>query len=1074
MVENVISEESCNEASVTFNKLPVVDGKVGNVDVKVLRDTGCSSIVVNERLVKPHQYLGGHAYMTLINGSKVEVPKVKIFVQTPFLSGEVKAYAMKDCLFDLVIGNEEGVNDKVGIEEWKDVCAVTTRSQIKQSSLSPLKIREISDVTVDRDQLIKLQSADPTLARYFDRCCDAQESQAVWFNLCNGVLYRFYKLFNGSISKQVVVPQSLRSRVMSQAHDSLLGGHLGITKTKDRILSSFHWPGIHGDVSRFCQSCDVCQKTVLKSCVSKVPLQKMPLIDTPFKRVAVDLIGPIHPPSEAGHRYILTLVDYATRYPEAVALKDINTESVAEALVDFFCRLGVPDEILSDQGTQFVSQCMREVTRLLSIKQLTTTPYHPMCNGLVEKFNGTLKQMLRRLCSEQPKQWHRFISALLFAYREVPQESTGFSPFELLYGRTVRGPMQILKRMWTSENENPETLNTYQYVFELRERLEDTLQVAKDNLEKAQNKYKHYYDKRSRPRSFVVDDQVLVLLPTDHNKLLMQWKGPFKVTEKVGLNDYAVEIKGKRKVFHVNLLKKYWSKTEESDMAVCGVLDVVCSAYVEAEETEVVEEFFDEVDVPEVGSYMPKESVADVKFGGQLEGDELNQAKELVQKFDSVFTEQPGTCNLIEHEINLNSHNAVRSRPYVVPFAVRESLKKDINDMLEMGVIRRSRSSYASPVVIVRKPDGSNRVCIDYRKLNRITQFDPEPMVSISELFHKLGHAKYFSKVDLSKGYWQIPVTERDIPKTAFVTPDGTYEFLKMPFGMMNSGATLMRAIRKMIDGMSCVANYVDDILVYTDDLKSHLEILNELFLRMKAAGFTARPSKCLIASSQVEFVGHMLLPGLTTPQESNLIKVREAGRPKTKKEIRSFLGLVGFYSDYVPQFATISAPLTDLIKKGQPNVVNWNPAAEKAFNELKERVLSKPILRLPDSQKPFILQTDASEVGIGAVLLQEFEGRLFPVSFASRKLLPREQKYSTIERECLGLVWAVKKFNPYLYGTQFVLQTDHQPLTYLHQAKYINDRVMRWAMVLQSYSMTIQTIKGKDNHGADFLSRSI
>ena len=164
----------------------------------------------------------------------------------------------------------------------------------------------------------------------------------------------------------------------------------------------------------------------------------------PFKRVAVDLVGPITPASDRGHRFILTLVDYATRYPEAVALKSIDTEMVVEALVDIYSRLGIP-EVLNDLGPQFVSECMTEVARLLSIKQINTSLYHPICSGLVERFNGSLKKMLRRLCCDQPKQWHRYINPLLFAYREVPQEAMGFSPFELLYGRTLRGPMQILR-----------------------------------------------------------------------------------------------------------------------------------------------------------------------------------------------------------------------------------------------------------------------------------------------------------------------------------------------------------------------------------------------------------------------------------------------------------------------------------------------------------------------------------------------------------------------------------------------------------------------------------------------------
>ena len=204
------------------------------------------------------------------------------------------------------------------------------------------------------------------------------------------------------------------------AHDSMFGGDLGVKKTEDGIQTNFYWPGMHRDFASFCRSCDVCQKTVARGAVPRAPLGEMPLIDLPFKRVAIDVVGPITPASDKGPRYILTLVDYATRYPQAVPLKNIATESVAETLLDVCSRVGVPEEVLSDHGTQFVSKCMKEVTRLLSIKRLTTTPYHSICNGLVEKFNGTLKRMLRRLCSDQPRQWHRFNNPLLFAYREAP------------------------------------------------------------------------------------------------------------------------------------------------------------------------------------------------------------------------------------------------------------------------------------------------------------------------------------------------------------------------------------------------------------------------------------------------------------------------------------------------------------------------------------------------------------------------------------------------------------------------------------------------------------------------------
>ena len=226
----------------------------------------------------------------------------------------------------------------------------------------------------------------------------------------------------GANVRQVVLPESLRKYVVSVVHDTITGGHLGIKKTRKKIMSSFYWPGMYDDVARYCCSFGICQKTVSKGIVQKAPMENIPVVDVPFKRVAVDLIGPIESASEAEHRYILTHVDYATRYPEAVPLKRIDTETVAGALVDIYSRLGVPEEILSDQGTKFISDCMKEVCRLLGVTQPTTTPYHPMCNGLLERFNGTLKKMLKRLCSEKPKQWHRYINALLFAYRDVPQD----------------------------------------------------------------------------------------------------------------------------------------------------------------------------------------------------------------------------------------------------------------------------------------------------------------------------------------------------------------------------------------------------------------------------------------------------------------------------------------------------------------------------------------------------------------------------------------------------------------------------------------------------------------------------
>lgn len=1057
------------------------DAKVNGKHATMIRDTGCSCIVVNAKYVQPQQLTGESVYLRMADASVREAKYAVVSVLSPFYNGTTKAVVMEKTIYDLLVGNVDGARPAdQPLDNWKD-CAVTTRAQAakEKEGDKPLVIDSTSKpLNLGKDELVKLQKEDSTLERFFNSM-EVKEKKGCTtrFVVRNNILYREYtnpKSNNGKPVKQLMVPSSLRKEVLLKAHDCIMSGHLGVKKTTDRVLSNFFWPGLNGDVMRFCQSCDICQKTVKKGSVMKVPVQETPLIDTPFKRCAVDLVGPINPPSEKGHRYILTLVDYATRYPEAAPLKNIDSATVAEALLDMYSRVGIPEEVISDQGTQFISDYMKEFTRLLGMRQLPTSPYHAMANGLVEKFNGTLKSMLKKLCAKEPRQWHRFINAALFAYREVPQESTGFAPFELLYGRTVRGPMYILRQLWTKEDTADDVKTSYQHVFELRERLDDMMEMALASLKHSQGRYKHYFDKKAKQRDFKPGDKVLILLPTDGNKLLMHWQGPFAVEEKIRLNDYVINIKGKRRTYHANMLKRYYERDVPTNPITIGAvmtLDAASAGIINPEIGEETEEYQDGL----LELYQGKqqtETSQDVSLGGGLESNQQLQLMELLNKFGDIFSDLPGNATGMEHSIQLTTDEPVKSKPYGLPYRVRETLKEDIKDMLKMGVIRPSTSPYASPTVIVKKPDGSNRICIDYRKLNRISVFDPEPMIKADDLFQKLSGDKYFTKLDLSKGYWQIPVKREDIPKTAFVTPDGHYEFIKMPFGMVNSGATLVRGMRKLLGDLKGVDNYIDDILVHSENWEEHIKLLTEVFNRLAAAGLTVRPSKCRVGETNVEFIGHQLQGDGIKPIEDNMEKIRAAPRPTDKTQVRSFIGLTGYYREYIPHYSTIASPLTDLTKKGEPKKVRWQEPQEKAYTSLKTMLTSAPILRLPDVHKPFVLRTDASDVGLGAVLMQEYDGKLFPVSYASRKLLNRERNYSAIEKECLAVVWAIKKYLQYLYGVEFTLQTDHQPLVYINQAKFENSRVMRWAMYLQNFRIKVESIKGKDNVGADYLSR--
>ena len=450
--------------------LPIYDGFVGTVKVKALRDSGCSSVVVRRDLVSQERMTGSSKYCVLLDGTVRKFPVAKVKIRSPFFSGICEALCAENPVFDLIIGNVEGVrapsDPDISWETQKSrdsaevIGAVQTRAQkVKDGKTTELCVPDAIS-SIDIKQIRQGQQTDDSLKLVRDRLSGGEKKvsskgDVVWYEQHNGLIYRIFqspKVNNGQRCEQLVVPLKFRQHVLHLAHDSILAGHQGVRKTKVKVLEDFFWPGVQGDVTPYCRSCDVCQKTLPKGKVPKIPIGELPLIDTPFSRIAIDLIGPIHPPSESGNRFVLTMVDYATRYPEAKALKHIDSISVAESLVQMFCRVGVPREILSDMGKQFTSDIMSEVSRLLSVKQLTSTPYNPACNGLVERFNGTLKTMLKKLCVEKPKQWDRYIDPLLFAYREAPQDSLGFSPFELLYGRTVRGPLSILKELWTEEN----------------------------------------------------------------------------------------------------------------------------------------------------------------------------------------------------------------------------------------------------------------------------------------------------------------------------------------------------------------------------------------------------------------------------------------------------------------------------------------------------------------------------------------------------------------------------------------------------------------------------------------------
>ena len=348
-------------------------------------------------------------------------------------------------------------------------------------------------------------------------------------------------------------------------------------------------------------------------------------------------------------------------------------------------------------------------------------------------------------------------------------------------------------------------------------------------------------------------------------------------------------------------------------------------------------------------------------------------------------------------------------------------------------------------------------------------------MPRVDELIDRLGQARFISTIDLTRGYWQIPIATKDREKTAFTTPYGLFHFMVLPFGLNGAPACFQRLMDRILKGCEdFAAAYLDDVVIYSISWQEHLRQLEEVLSRIRRAGLTIKASKCQMGMEECLYLGHTVGSGVVRPEVDKLEAVRLFPVPKTKRQVRTFLGLTGYYRKFIPDYASISAALSDLTKKSAPNTLHWTEPCQKAFDTLRERLCSSPVLRCPDLAAQFVLQTDASERGVGAVLSQQGpDGQEHPVGYFSRKYSAREQNYSTVEKECLAIKLATQAFQVYLLGREFVVETDHRALEWLHRFKDTNPRLCRWSLMLQPFKFTVRHKAGVTHGNADALSRA-
>ena len=472
-----------------------------------------------------------------------------------------------------------------------------------------------------------------------------------------------------------------------------------------------------------------------------------------------------------------------------------------------------------------------------------------------------------------------------------------------------------------------------------------------------------------------------------------------------------------------------------------------------------------------------------------FDGDSEDKAdfQALLNRFSFIFAtddDDLGYTDKIQHRIPTTDDIPVAQTYRTIPPNQLQEVKEHLQGLLRSGVIQESHSPYAAPVVLVRKKDGTLRLCVDYRRLNSKTVRDAYPLPRIQESFDALTGAQYFSTVDLASGYHQIAMSPEDQHKTAFTTPFGLFEYTRMPFGLATAPATFQRLMQKTMSDFlyQFLLVYLDDLLIYSRTFEDHLAHLERLFQRIADTGLKLKLEKCQFLRRQVTYLGHTISARGINCEKEKTEAVKQWPTPKTTTDVRQFLGFASYYRRFIQGFSKIAGPLHDVVtnacaaakKKTAPITHLWQTEHQEAFDTLKEKLTSTPTLGFADFTLPFILETDASYDGLGAILSQKQGGRVKVIAYASRRLRPTERNqatYSSKRLELLALKWAVtEKFRGYLLGARFTVLTDNNPLTYLQTAK-TGALEQRWVSQLAQFDFEVKYRPGKTNP-ADPLSR--
>ncbi|UYV68125.1 K02A2.6-like, partial [Cordylochernes scorpioides] len=896
----------------------------------------------------------------------------------------------------------------------------------------------------------------------------------------NGLLMR---------SCRLVIPASMKLEILDKLH----AGHFGITKTRLRARETVWWPGISEEIAETVRKCSVC----IQEAVSKhEPLIPTNFPSRPWQKIGMDLF-------KFENKWYLVVIDYYSRFPEMIQLDRLTASVVVRSCKSIFARHGIPETVVSDNGTQFgAAREFANFARQYGFTHVTSSPRFPQSNGMAEAGVKIAKLILKK--NQDP-------SLGLLEYRSTPLEN-GYSPAELLMGRKLRTTLPI-----APENLNPKLVDSQTLKRKEGKRRKDMKSRydrrcgATDMEELSEGDTVWITDMRtwgivkkkaSTPRSYMVDTPVgtlrrnrfhlrkgyAVQYPADPSTPTFS-EEELVVNEKTPVVDYPSNDSedGQIRTRSGRIVKPVVGALENSlpnkqivEALTAGVTyDLKKMIYTRNPQTP--EEWLDYVNTIQKrpvtrGQPTPQRGLDRWQPESTPPPSQDLKLIRLLKEFAEIFPTDPfkvPTLHIQPVQIKPNTDRVIRLRPYRIPFTYRKEIDIQINEMLKNNIIEPAIGEYASLITLVKKKNGTFRMCVDFRKLNEHIPVDPQPIPLIESVIEKLSKAKYFSSLDLSNAYWTVPIHPDSRPYLAFTTHAGVYMFKRLPFGLRSSPQIFERAIGQILRkyNFQFLEHYYDDFIIFSDSFEEHLEHLRLFFQLCRAENIRLNLNKCQLCKTSISFLGYEITQGTYKPHLTNTQVIGTIQPPTNVKTLQSFLGVVNVYHKFIPHYAQLRSPLNILLKKNIP--FKWTLECQKAFEDLKSSLTASPVLHIFKEDLPCFLYCDASTLGISGILKQKDEnGEEHPVQYFSRSLRKYEQNYSISELECLAIIESIEYFRVYLLGRHFTIYSDHQALVYLKNIKNPSGRLFRWSLRLSPYTFDIHYLKGKKQLEADLLSR--